>query len=60
MVDKLPLDLQRFRDNHRRLSDEIAGLFEVERRRAGLDRRGPELSSAGFRRPGQIELFESA
>jgi DNA repair photolyase len=34
-------------------AEQIATLFEVSRRRAGLAARGPELSCAAFRRPGQ-------
>ena len=37
---------------------QIAGLFDVARRKAGIPRRPPELSTASFRRPGeQLELF---
>jgi DNA repair photolyase len=32
-------------------ADEMAGLFDLARRRAGLATRGPELSAAHFRRP---------
>jgi DNA repair photolyase len=35
-----------------RWADEMAALFELARRRAGLAERGPELSTAHFRRPG--------
>ena len=42
-------------------ADEIERLFELARRRAGLAARGPELSTAQFRRPvarvGQLPLF---
>ena len=33
-------------------ADEMAALFDLARRRAGLAERGPELSTASFRRPG--------
>ena len=39
---------------------QIEALFELGRKRAGLARRGPELSTAAFRRPGvvdQLSLF---
>jgi DNA repair photolyase len=40
-------------------ADQIEGLFEASRRRSGLAARGPELSTAAFRRPGaQIGLFD--
>jgi DNA repair photolyase len=40
-------------------AEQIATLFEISRRRAGLAARGPELSTAAFRRPGlQPGLFE--
>ena len=42
-------------------ADELERLFELSRRRAGLAARGPELSTAHFRRPersgGQLALF---
>jgi DNA repair photolyase len=39
-------------------ADQIAQLFDASRRRAGLAARGPELSTAAFRRPGeQQRLF---
>ena len=42
-------------------ADELATLFELARRRAGLGERGPELSTAHFRRPaepgGQLTLL---
>lgn len=40
-------------------ADQIADLFQLARRRAGLARGGPELSTAGFRLPGgtQSDLF---
>ena len=39
-------------------ADQIRSLFELARRRAGLAHRGPKLSAAAFRRPGeQITLF---
>jgi len=34
-------------------ADEMAALFDLARRRAGIDERGPTLSSAHFRRPVQ-------
>ncbi|HVR37265.1 MAG TPA: PA0069 family radical SAM protein [Methylomirabilota bacterium] len=42
-------------------ADQIERMFDVARRRAGLNRSHPELSIAGFRRPAgaQLELFES-
>ncbi|MBI1853304.1 MAG: PA0069 family radical SAM protein [Planctomycetes bacterium] len=42
-------------------ADEIASLFEIACRKAGLADRGPELSTAAFRRPtgGQLSLFDS-
>lgn len=41
------------------LAEQIRRLFEVSKRRAGLDRPSPPLSTAAFRRrsPGQLELF---
>jgi len=42
------------------LAETIGNLFEVARRRAGLQRRVPPLSTAAFRRPdrnGQLDLF---
>jgi DNA repair photolyase len=42
---------------------QIRALFELGLKRAGLARRGPELSTAAFRRPGvadQLALFEDA
>jgi DNA repair photolyase len=42
-------------------ADELERLFELSRRRAGLAARGPELSTAAFRRPtppgGQLALL---
>jgi DNA repair photolyase len=42
-------------------ADEMAALFDLARRRAGLAERGPELSAAGFRRVsgsgGQLALL---
>lgn len=42
-------------------ADQIRSLFEVSRRKAGLDREGGSLSTAAFRRPhdprGQLALF---
>jgi DNA repair photolyase len=42
-------------------AEQIAGLFELARRRAGLAGHGPALSTAAFRRPGagadQLRLF---
>jgi DNA repair photolyase len=39
-------------------ADQMAALFDVARRRAGLADRGPALSTAAFRRPGaQASLF---
>ena len=42
-------------------ADQLAALFDLARRRAGLDRPVPELSTTAFRRPpprtGQLELF---
>jgi DNA repair photolyase len=40
-------------------ADELARMFEVAARKAGIERGGPELSVAAFRRPGprQLELF---
>lgn len=37
-------------------ADQIRMLFETSRRRAGLARRGPELSTEDFRRPGDQQL----
>jgi len=39
-------------------ADQISQMFHVARRRAGLPEEGPELSTAGFRRPNgpQLEL----
>jgi DNA repair photolyase len=37
-------------------AEQIARMFEVARRRSGLDEHGPELSSAGFRRPEGAQL----
>jgi DNA repair photolyase len=34
-------------------AEQIRALFETSRRRAGLDRPQPELSTAAFRRPGE-------
>jgi len=45
------------------LAETIGNLFEVARRRAGLQRRAPELSTAAFRRSdrhGQMDLFGGA
>lgn len=41
------------------VADQISALFHVACRRAGLDARGPALSTAAFRRPtgSQLELF---
>jgi len=40
-------------------ADQIGLLFDASRRRAGLAARGPQLSTAAFRRPGaQRELFD--
>jgi DNA repair photolyase len=36
-------------------ADEMAALFALARRRAGLAERGPELSTASFRRPGRAD-----
>jgi DNA repair photolyase len=39
-------------------AEQIRTLFETFRKRYGLDQRGPELSTAAFRRPGeQLRLF---
>ena len=40
-------------------AEQVAGLFDLARRRAGLARRGPELRTDAFRRPGgeQMGLF---
>jgi DNA repair photolyase len=40
------------------LAKTIADLFALSRRQAGLERRGPELSTAAFRRPGEVTLFD--
>jgi DNA repair photolyase len=37
-------------------ADHLARLFDVTRRRAGLNAEGPELSGAAFRRPGGTQL----
>jgi DNA repair photolyase len=39
------------------LADEIGRLFELARRKAGLSERRLELSTAAFRRPGQLDLL---
>jgi len=41
-------------------ADQIEAMFDVARRKAGLDADGPELSTAGFRRPPgrQLTLFQ--
>ncbi|HVY69024.1 MAG TPA: radical SAM protein, partial [Verrucomicrobiae bacterium] len=41
-------------------AEQIKNLFLVACRKAGLDRGGPEVSTAAFRRPGgrQMTLFE--
>jgi DNA repair photolyase len=40
-------------------ADQIAALFELSRKRAGLAATGPEVSAAAFRRPGaQLALFQ--
>jgi DNA repair photolyase len=42
-------------------AEQIAMLFEAGRRRAGIPERGPDLSTAAFRRPdpqGQLALFD--
>jgi DNA repair photolyase len=36
---------------------QISAMFRTGARRAGLNRRGTELSTAAFRRPGQLDLF---
>ncbi len=43
-------------------ADQVGELFDLARRRAGLARSGPALSTAAFRRPGgdQLGLFGSA
>jgi DNA repair photolyase len=43
------------------LAEAIRSLFHLGRTQAGLQRRGPELSTAAFRRPGgtQLSLFDS-
>jgi DNA repair photolyase len=38
-------------------AEQIADLFEVSCRRAGLNTSRPKLSAAAFRRPGQLPLF---
>ena len=38
-------------------AEQLATLFDVTRRRAGLAARPPELRVDGFRRPGQMDLF---
>ena len=38
-------------------AEQIARLFEVERRKVGLERSAPKLSARSFIRPGQIPLF---
>jgi len=41
-------------------ADQFRSMFDVSRRKAGLDKPCPELSVAGFRRPAhQPGLFES-
>jgi DNA repair photolyase len=44
---------------HGVFAEQIRALFETARRRVGLDRRGLQLSTAAFRRPGgdQMALF---
>jgi DNA repair photolyase len=37
-------------------ADQVHALFDLARRRAGLASRGPELSTAAFRRPGGAQL----
>jgi DNA repair photolyase len=37
-------------------AEQVREIFELSRRRAGLARRGPELSTAAFRRPGGEQL----
>jgi len=41
------------------IAQEISALFKLARRKAGMSERGPELSTAAFRRPAgpQLELF---
>ena len=41
-------------------AQQIGGLFKIARRKAGIPTRGPQLSTASFRRPieGQLELFD--
>jgi hypothetical protein len=41
-------------------AEQIAALFEVARRKAGIDGRGPTLSTAAFRAPSnsQLPLFD--
>jgi DNA repair photolyase len=47
-------------EGHGLFAEQIAKVFKVARRKAGLDRDGPELSTAAFRRPegGQLGLFD--
>lgn len=57
------LDDTRFRTRFRGegpFADQIMGLFDLARRRAGLREDGPELSTAAFRRPakGQLPLLD--
>src|SRR5262245_21375599 len=40
-----------------RIAEQIAQLFAVSARRAGLDGPAPALSTAAFRRPGTLPLF---
>jgi DNA repair photolyase len=42
-------------------AEQVAGLFAMARRRAGMPAESPRLSTAAFRRtsPGQLELFPS-
>lgn len=42
------------------IAEQIASLFRIARRKAGIPERGPKLSTASFRRPmpGQLELFD--
>jgi DNA repair photolyase len=42
------------------MAEQIKALFELSRRRAGINEHYPDLSTAGFRRPGgtQMRLFE--
>lgn len=39
-------------------ADLIRSIFHVHRERLGLEKRGPELSTAAFRRPGERSLFD--